>query len=500
MLKGTKSIIAVIMAVCMLISISGCGNNASTNKGGETVVLKYVMAGPGMQEDSKLVWDEFNNKLKSYLPDVKIEFEVFSLSDYKQQFMLMQTSREKMDIVNTYGLTFSDEVKKGTFIELDSLLNQYGTDLNKELPEWLWNFSKVDGKIYSIPTYQMMCVMYGLKMFKDQSENYADVAALTNVIQENSTFGKEYYDLMEDYLKKLKDNGEIALGYQTGMFITKGFESILDYFVIRTDDENCKVEHFFKTEEAEMYFDRMADWYKKGYIRTDSLSANDGDKVTGKKTGFSVWTAQMGFKQAEQDLDNYGEDIINIPFDNNYYIPMNNAAGGTAIMANSANSEAAMKFLNLLQSEKGKELYNMLVFGMEGTHYTKTADDKILTQYNGQPKSSDRYGLYKWIVGNTEIAYDTQSDLEGYKEWIFQDINTSDNRSKLIGFVVDTSNISSKLAQVSAVKDEFRASLASGSLPNHREVYAQFVDKLEKAGALDIIDELQKQVDEFLRK
>ena len=490
-----------LIVLSMMLSLASCGEKVTNGKPGEEMVtLRYLMTGPGKQQDSEVVWKEFNKKLQEQIPNLKIEFEVFPMADYKQQFMLMQTSREKMDIANTYGLNFSDEVKKGTFLELDELIAKYGSDVKKSLPEWLWDYSNVGGKIYSIPSYQMMCVPQGLKFFKDDMEKYGDLNAITKVLHENENFTAEYYDIMESYLKNLKDNGRIGLGYQTGMYITKGFEQIVDYFTIRVNDETCKVEYFFATDEAKMYFDKMADWYKKGYIRADSLSVKDNDKVVGKKEGYSVWTAQLGFLQEQLDKEKYNEDIINVPFEKEFYIPASNAAGGTAIMANTEHPEMAMKFLNLMQSEKGKDLYNMLVYGIEGDHYKKISDDVIETEYHGQATSNDRYGLYKWIVGNTSLAYDTQTDLKGYKEWVFEDVNKSEKRSRLIGFVVNTDNIAAKLAQIATVKDEFRASLASGSIQNHEETYNQFMTKLDKAGVKDVIADLQKQVDEFLLK
>lgn len=497
---GKKMFIALIMTGLMVISSVGCGKQSASTQQDNKVTLRYIMAGPGKQLDSEKVWNEFNKKLKEYIPNLEIKFEVFPMSDYKQKFMLMQTSREKIDIANTYSLTYADEVRKGTFMKLDELVDKNAEDLKGELPNWLWDYMKVDGSLYAIPSYQMLSVGFGVKLHKESAEKYLDINALTEALHSNNTFTEKYYDIMENYLKALKSNNQIYLGYQTGMYITKGYESVLDYFMVKTDDENLKVVQFFDTPEAKMYFDKMADWYKKGYIRSDSLSANDASKKVGQKDGYAVWTDSIGYKQEEQDLSKYGNDIINIPFDKDYYIPSTNAAGGTAIMSKCQNPELAVRFLDLLNSQKGKELHNMLVYGIEGDHYNKLAEDRIKTEYDGNPTSNSRYGLYKWIVGNTELSYDTQTELPGFKGWVFNVVNASEKRSKLIGFVPQTAQISSKLAQISAVKEEFRKSLASGSLENHEQVYKDFIDKMNKAGSQEVINELQKQVDEFLSK
>lgn len=142
----------------------------------------------------------------------------------------------------------------------------------------------------------------------------------------------------------------------------------------------------------------------------------------------------------------------------------------------------------------------MLVFGIEGTHYTKVGENEITTISKKMPVSSDKYGLYSWIVGNTSLRYDWDVQTKEYNDWCFNTINKSKNRSKLIGFVPELSNLQTKLAQIKSLKTEYMSSLVSGSLPNWEERYNEWMNKIDIAGNKEIIAELQKQVDEFLKK
>jgi hypothetical protein len=102
-------------------------------------------------------------------------------------------------------------------------------------------------------------------------------------------------------------------------------------------------------------------------------------------------------------------------------------------------------------------------------------------------------------VGNARYVYDTQTDMDGFKDWVFNEVNESKNISRLLGFVPDTAAISSKLSQVKAVKGEYFKSLMSGALADGAmNAYAEFLEKLDKAGNRVIIEELQKQIDAFL--
>ena len=155
-----------------------------------------------------------------------------------------------------------------------------------------------------------------------------------------------------------------------------------------------------------------------------------------------------------------------------------------------------MQVINLLQTDK--ELYNLLVYGIEGEHYTKIGEDRIETPTGQQANSSDKYGLWAWIVGNAENAYDLQTTSEGNKNWVFNEVNKSEWRSKLLGFKLDTTSISTELAQIEAIAEEFRDPLKSGSLENYEEMITEWENKLEIAGGSKVQQEIQRQVDEFL--
>ena len=64
------------------------------------------MAGPGKQVDAEKVWEQFNAKLKEKGVNAEVDFEIIPLSEYKQKFTLMLSSREQIDIANMYGLDF----------------------------------------------------------------------------------------------------------------------------------------------------------------------------------------------------------------------------------------------------------------------------------------------------------------------------------------------------------------------------------------------------------
>ena len=490
-----KKVLSLLAALTIAAGcVAGCSGTKEND--GEVVTLTYVMAGPGLQQDSEKVWAAFNEKLNETVPGVKVEFKVIPLAEYKQKVMLMQSAQEPIDIINNYGIDFMKEVKNGNFIALDDLIKEHGKGIQKALPEWLLDYQKVDGEIYGIPSYQMCGGYRGILFFKDQAEQYLDMEALKKNLNENDEFNAETYDILTKYIEDLNAAGN---KFKTATIINvKGVEQIAGGYGYAIMDENHTVKNIYASDEAKPRFEAAHEWYEKGYIREDALSATDDGNYTGKRDGFPFWDETYTPFVANQYSLKYGEELICIPYFEEYFTGMSNSAAGTSITSSCEHPELAMQVLNALQSDK--ELFNMLAFGIEGDHFTKVTDDSIKVEYEGtQSGTSDRYGLWKWILGNTELAYNVdQVEPEEYKDWVFNVANKSEWKSDLIGFMADTSGIQDYITQVNAIKDKYLQPLNVGCLPNWEETFNNYQKEVSQVGGEEIRKELQRQVDEFL--
>ncbi|MNI76196.1 hypothetical protein D3C73_1324090 [compost metagenome] len=152
-----------------------------------------------------------------------------------------------------------------------------------------------------------------------------------------------------------------------------------------------------------------------------------------------------------------------------------------------------------MSTAKGKDLYNLLVWGLEGTHYKKTTDTRIETiGYAGQGTADAKYGLYKWAMGNVANSFETQADAEGYIK-LFQEVNNKAIKSPVLGFKPNPETVKTQIAQVQAVVKEYALGLRSGALPDYEHRYKEFIDKMKKAGSDKVIVEYQKQLDEYVK-
>ncbi|NOU62601.1 DUF3502 domain-containing protein [Paenibacillus sp. LMG 31461] len=525
--RSKLSAISLCAGLMLALTVAGCetsGNNgksstsnttvptASTLADNKAVKLKWVFMGPGKQEDSERVWAEFNKRLQPLLPNTTVEFVELSRTEFVEKWKLLAASGEEIDLAWTgYLIPFVPEVKKGAFLPLDDLIAKYAPKLATGVPDWVMKRTVVDGKTYAVPNQQLEAGMGpSLKVPKDLADKYLDVKKLQAVNFGAKTSVKEAYEPIEAYLKALKDNNLLGKGASISTIMqfiqTKGYETFSSTNYIagyRIDDKSFKVVNMYETPEFKDSFDVAADWFKKGYIRKDILSMQDPRVDDGKLNGSVVWAhnqVEEGTTVTPGNAQAGTVEYYNIPLSNQTFISSGDAATATVIPRTSKNPERAMQLIELINTSKGKELYDLLVWGLEGEHYKKVSPTRMETiGYTGQGTPTAKYGLWKWVLGNTFQTYETQADKEGYNTFV-KKLHETATKSALMSFKPDTTAIATELAQVAAVRTEFENALRSGALADYEDKYKQAIDKMKKSGSDKIVAEMQRQVDEFVKK
>lgn len=502
-----KKLTAMVLAAAMSLSfVAGCGVKKE-NKNDDSVVLKWVVIGPGKQKDADMVITKFNEKLNEYMPGTSVDLEVISDADYSEKWNLMMATNEEIDIAWTgYAVDFNEQMQQGSYMALDELIEKYGADMKAELPEWLFDLSTVDGKIYAIPNYQMMATWpKGLRMLKEHSDKYFDRdAIMQKYLEWENDFekGKEFYGLIGDGLQKMKDAGVIGQGVDVKRFGKFTDKLRMDTTTVKgfsVDMDTFKVEIDAKSDYMKLWYDTAAEWYKKGYIRSDILSAQNYG-TDSYRHGFVLWSFQYDEGAAEREGSEHNVVLDAIPLGTTDIIKNAVPSTATVIPRTSKNPEKAMQLLNLLNSKKGAELYNLLTWGIEGTHYEKENENRIITPYNKtQGVAEDDYGIWNWALASIKNSYENQAQTKGWTEYV----SAKDEKAEIspvLGFKPDTSKLATEIAQFRAVEDEYQKTLSYGAADNHEALYKEYIDKLDRAGGEKIREELQRQLDEWVKQ
>ena len=513
MKKFTK-VMALVLALSMVATLllAGCAKKPVTNDG--EVTLKWVYNG-SVQEDSQKVWAAFNEKLKEYLPNTTVEFEPIEGASYAEKWKLKMASGEPVDIAWTgYTATYVDEIANGAFMDITDLLDEYGKDVKAELPDWVWEIASVDGRIYSIPNYQMM---NQLRLGFSTPYEFKEMGILTDEIEKNiiDTFYshefvcEEDYAALEEYIKACKDAGYIIRGVDpvttAHLGEWKGYEYLLSEtnpYSIKKTDPNLEVLNVYAEDTMKITFKTMSDWYKKGYIRKDIASAAEASTIAGLEgKGIFGFHGYYDIYNPNYDVKPEGQRVWWIPCDDHFFVSCSQSKTSSAIPTTSKNPERAMQLLNLMNSKKGAELLNLLSYGIEGEHYTMVEGRENVIDTSiakiGKTGSTKKYGASNWVLGNTFNAYEESSNPPGWNDYFYTEVNGKAVISPVMGFKVDANPVKTEIASVNSTIGEFLKPLKQGVLPDWQEKYDEMLAKMETAGSQRIIDEIQRQIDEW---
>ena len=227
---------------------------------------------------------------------------------------------------------------------------------------------------------------------------------------------------------------------------------------------------------------KLREYYEKGYINQDAAVNNMKNEVKRfmwKADGQPY--AENGWGQA------LGREVVTssiIP----PYVTNNSTTGAmTAISATSKHPEKAMELINLVNTDS--TLRNLLMFGIEGTHYEKVSDNQIKRDPNGP------YSVTSWAYGNLFDTYVLDSDPAD--KWdAFEDFNKGAKTSPILGFKFNTEPVTTQISAVNNVLQEFERTLYSGSVDPVKGL-DDLNKKLAASGLDDIKAEMQKQLDEW---
>lgn len=483
-----QRIIAGLLAVGMSLSFSGCGNNAKKSDGGDDIAtLKVYMIG-SEATDTKMVIEEVNKQLREKI-GAELEWNLISGGGFQEKINMMYAANEVFDICfSGYANLLSSAVENGSLMGLNDLIDENVPELRDKLPQYLWDVATIDGEIYAVPNQQINAVTQALMVFESDAEKYGiDMDKVEKTADLEQFFAQIKAVDPDKWVYRATGSANSLADENSGNY--EGLSNGLYY-----DLDSKKVVNAYKTEMFQSGMKRTREWYEKGYIRPDIASVtNDDEDYYAKKYVFS----QNGYRPALEGGDSKFKSYF--PGETPIYKVISepkittDLADSTmlSISRTSKNPVKAIQYIDLINTDI--ELYNLLCHGIEGKHWEWTDENKThirkLDADAYQPNNDWAYGnqFNSYVVeGNPENIWETEKEF-----------NASAEVSPLLGFRAKTDSVMTEIAQVQAVIAEFKM-LDNGS-GDWKTYYPQFIERLEKAGIQTLIDEYQKQIDEFLK-
>ena len=468
-----KKTAAIVLSV--LIIASGCNEKPEeANNDSGTPVLTWITVG-SEQADLERVLEEANKIIEPAI-GARLDLQFIDGASYEERIKMYMASGNTFDICFTSNWLndYQKAVTSGGFADITEYVEN-SPGLMETIPEYVLDSARIDGKLYGVPNVQVMTHPISLNIDMTIASKYDFDFSTVKTVND-----------IEPYLKMVKEGSPDVYPYRSlnmDMWVEPEYEFVIEdsNVVIKKDGSSHKLMLQFDLEEFKTGLYTTRDWYLKGYIRQDVSSMGDdtADYEMGKyAVNNGSW--KPGSEASELRPTKY--ILLHEP-----YLKRQGALQTVlAVGAKSRYPEKAVKLIELMNTNK--ELYNLICFGIEGIHYN-FVNNKVVTVENSGYNPN-----YDWCFGNQFNAYIRQGAPDDVWEQT-KKMNDEAPKSPLLGFVPDLKPIMNELLQISSVNDEYAIYKVGADDP--KNYWDEYMNKLELAGQQTVLDELQRQVDEF---
>lgn len=461
------------------------------------VDITYTYASRGIPADLQLVQNAMNEVLHEKI-GVNLTLEPIDFGAYNEKMQLRLASGEECDIIFTapWINSYANNVANGVLQPLDDLLLNQAPGLWGSMPATTWDAARVNGTIYGVINQQIFPKPWGVHPRKDLADKYGlDLASV------------EKWEDMEPWLAAVRDGEGItpvmtsAPGGSLWRSQYYGFDPLDDgikFLGMKANDDTLTAVNMVDSVEFQQAADTTRRWVDEGYMALEPLPNDEA------RAAFRAGQYAMGYHVEKPGNDVEAQNAYGYEFlSKNLTDPLIlDTAGATATMnaicTTSQNPQKAMQVLE--EFNTNAHIYNLLSRGIEGKHWVwEDEANQVMGFPEGVDANTSPYNPNTdWMFGNQFLAYYRDAKQVGAWEKT-KEMNDTAFPSEALGFVVDREPIKTEIAQTTAVYDEFVLPIEFGWV-SYEEGAAEAIEKLNEAGAQTIIDEVNRQLQEWRAK
>ena len=456
---------------------SETGGSSQSNSG-EIVNLKWVTIGNGMPSN----YDSWISSVNSYIGEkigVNLEMEVIPWGDWDNRRNIIVSTNEPYDIIFGNGNNYVADINLGAYADITDLLETNMPGLMELMPEKYWDGVRVKDRIYGVPTYKDSSITNYAIWDKELVDEYSlDITALTTLDSMTETFETLKAD-KNDYPVYVKNDG---LYYIFDVYDQIGGGT--QVLGVRFDDKEGRVCFTLEEQEIMDQLKVIHEWYQKGIINPDAATLTEG-RV------YNMWRVAQGWESAGVTSwgPQMGKDVVVqqvMPT-----ILSNETVRGSLNMVsiNTKYPEKCLQLLDLVNCDT--KLRDLFYYGEEGVNFEYTADGKV-------HKINNDWALAGYTQGSFFTV--TTLDTDEFNQWDeVKALNEAAQSSVMLGFTFDTNSVSDQLANCREIWLRYRSEVMTG-VQDPEVVVPKIKEELMKAGWQNVVDEAQRQVNEFLGK
>ena len=492
MKKLLARLLVLAMAVSMTaVSFAGAALAEDDLREKDLVTLEVVMMASAGKDGSGDVVDAINAYLEEKL-NIHINLSFISYGNYTQQTNLMLSAGEGIDVFPVYMTPLTTVANNGQILPLNDLLEAYGQGIVEQIGQEFIDCGKVGDEIFGLTTGRDLAASYGFEMRKDICDKYG-------IDYENITTLEQLHDALAIVHENeptlvcvVPSNGELVRNW--------GWDPLGDAStplgVLMDMGQSDTVVNLFETDFYKEFVTTMRQWYNEGLIMADAVSNTESvGTMMGAGTAFGGFMNLKPYFNV-QETTNYGTEIVVSEIVPAYSCTSNVSMATWAIASSTEHPEACMKLLNLMYTDPVLE--NLMIYGIEGTHYVAKGDASNGQKIIGYPEgvdatTSDYRPSGGWLWCNQFIGHVWEGNPADYWD-VTRDFNNTAVKSNAFGFTWDSSSVRNQVTACTNVMQKYHQALMCGAV-DPEETLPKFNQELKDAGIDDIIADKQAQYD-----
>ena len=529
MRKNFKKAVAIALLGAMTMgTLAGCSSN-STDGGKETTGSTNTSGGSGSETasgkeyngvdisehvdltmyllgertaDFDEVYAEINKILEEKL-NCSLTVQFLSWGEHDTKYSLLFSSEEKFDLIFTASswAHYEQTVSLGGFYELtEDFIQTYAPGIWEAVPEVAWDQAKIDGKVYMVPNYQTEFDQDVLAVRGDLLKKYG-----MDGITSWEDLKEFYYNVAEQEDGMYASQGGPWYQYfqAQGMSITGGAPQSGELILYNTQDpDDLDFTYILDWDGFKEYCEEAKKMADAGCWSQDVLNITDERQVAflNGKAATMAWnlgSCKTYAKQANEANPDWNATICDPVTDEAKKVKPY-IGNGVAINVNSTNKERAMMVLNEFYTNQ--EVYDLSMLGIEGKHWEAVGDTeyKVLDESGFGVDQNCNWGWKNDNINRSEAIENPTTVDETFEELDTAWRSNIKEEHPYDGFNFDSTKVTTQVAAVEAALGTYYAPLINGLVDDVDTSIEQLKKALENAGINQIIEELNKQAEEYI--
>ena len=483
-----KKLLAVVLALMMVLTLA-VPLMAQADELEEITILY-----PGEETDafSEFINGAFAQKVKEDL-NMKVNFRFLSWDSYWDQKKILLAANEPIDLYWDGLPDLSSMVNNKEAQPLDDLIAKAWPEYMKDvLPETQMNGGKINGVQYGIPSaYAPSSAMF---QFVCLRQDLLEQVGMTEVKTAEDL--REYAERVQDQLPGFRGPGDIIFKPLTRYFADEQYFWVAYQDLVVFGEDTHKAYSYAHTDA----FKKVAQFNREMFLDglyQDELAIKYNERESRVQTGLYLWVEgslakdlEIGNKVKTADPNAVMGNYLLAPEKPRYV----NTAGGEVLCVpySAKNPEGAMKFLAWLWGSQDNYLF--CLYGEKGKDWD--LDENGGLQLISETAAGEGF-FYEWMFRNANYQV-FPSDVS--KEYIENYLNWDKDAQVSAMFGFNFSDEKVQLIQTSCAEAWKKLAPILYGYVDFDENYPAAMAEREAAGINEYVDEVNRQLDEFLAK